>query len=358
MDAFVYTSSPVRVVFGTDTLAQVATEVGSGKRAFLLAGGHLRAGPAAQLAALLGPALAGMSFAAVMHTPVDVTERVLTEVQAADADIIIALGGGSTIGLAKAIALRSDLPIIAVPTTYAGSEATSILGQTENGIKTTLRDDRLRPRSIIYDVALTVGMSATQSAASGLNAMAHAVEAVYARDANPVTSSFALQGLAALARALPRIAADPGDIDARSDALFGAWACGTCLDTVGMALHHKLCHMLGGSFGLPHAETHAVILPHVAAFNASAAPEALARVAAAIGTRDAGEGLYDLAATLGLPTRLADIGLAAGDLDRGAEIATAVPYWNPRPVDRAAIRSLLDDAFHGRRPVSKESVER
>jgi alcohol dehydrogenase class IV len=183
-----------------------------------------------------------------------------------------------------------------------------------------------------------------------MNAMAHAVEALYARDRNPVTSMLAEQGIAALASALPLIAADPVHVEARSDALFGAWACGNCLGTVGMSLHHKLCHTLGGSFDLPHAETHTVILPHAAAFNESAAPLALQRVARALGTGQAGAGLFDLASSLGAPTSLKSIGMSESDLDKAAEIATAVPYWNPRPVGRDAIRALLDDAYHGRRP--------
>jgi alcohol dehydrogenase class IV len=195
-------------------------------------------------------------------------------------------------------------------------------------------------------MTLPSGLSAT----SGMNAIAHAVEALYARDANPVIDGLAEQGIASLARALPRIVRDPADREARSDALFGAWACGTCLGAVGMALHHKLCHVLGGSFDLPHAETHTVILPHAAAYNAAAAPEAMARVARALGADDAAQGLFDLAAALGAPTALADIGMPEEDLDRAVNLAVANPYWNPAPIERGAIRALLDEAFHGRRP--------
>jgi maleylacetate reductase len=188
------------------------------------------------------------------------------------------------------------------------------------------------------------------SVVSGINAMAHALEALYAKDGNPVMSLLAEQGIAALARALPLIAADTQHREARTDALFGAWVCGNCLETVGMALHHKLCHTLGGSFDLPHAETHAVILPRVAAFNTDAAPTALARAAHALAVDHAGSGLFDLIFNLGVPTSLKEIGMAESDLDKAAEIATSAPYWNPRPVDRHNIRALLDDAYHGRRP--------
>jgi alcohol dehydrogenase class IV len=193
----------------------------------------------------------GLSTDAAMHTPVEVTERVWKKLSAAAPDCLVSLGGGSTTGLGKALALRTGLPQIAVPTTYAGSEATPILGQTEQGRKTTLHSPKVLPRVILYDVDLTLGMPVPLSAVSGMNAMAHAVEALYAKDGNPVTSMLAEQGIAALAGALPIIAADSQNLVARSDALFGAWACGNCLGTVGMALHHKLCHTLGGSFDLP-----------------------------------------------------------------------------------------------------------
>jgi alcohol dehydrogenase class IV len=183
-----------------------------------------------------------------------------------------------------------------------------------------------------------------------MNAIAHAVEALYAKDANPIISILAEQGIAALARALPQIVSKPKDRDARSDALFGAWACGTCLGAVGMALHHKLCHTLGGSFDLPHAETHTIVLPHAAAYNTPAAGEAMARVARVLGADNAAQGLFDLARRLGAPTALKDIGMPESGLDRAADIATAAPYWNPRPIERDGIRALLNDAFYGQPP--------
>jgi len=352
MEAFEFTALPARVVFGRGTLARVADEVRQlgCKRAFVLSDAHHANAAAARVMESLGDQAVGLSTDAAMHTPVDVTERVLQRLHASAPDCLVALGGGPTTGLSKALALRTELPQIVIPTTYAGSEATPILGQTEQGRKTTLRSPKVLPRVIVYDVELTLGMPVHLSVVSGMNAMAHAVEALYAKDANPITSMLAEQGIAALARALPLIVTDPRHADARSDALFGAWACGTCLGTVGMSLHHKLCHTLGGSFDLPHAETHAVILPHAAAFNQSAAPKALERTARALGTDSAGAGLFDLAHSLGAPTSLKAIGMSESDLDRAADIATSAPYWNPRPVDRQAIRQLLDDAYHGRRP--------
>ncbi len=352
MEAFDYTPLQGRVVFGQGTLARIADEVQllGCRRPFVMSDAHHVEGAAARVLQLLGDQVAGFSTEAAMHTPVDVTERVLERVHAGAPDCLVSLGGGSTTGLSKALALRTGLPQIVIPTTYAGSEATPILGQTEQGRKTTLRSPRVLPRTIVYDIDLTLGMPVHLSVVSGMNAMAHAVEALYARDGNPITSMLAEQGIAALARALPVIAADTRNAGARSDALFGAWACGNCLGTVGMALHHKLCHTLGGSFDLPHAETHTVILPQVAAFNAVSAPQALQRVARALGVDKAGAGLFDLAESLGAPTTLKAIGMSESDLDKAAEIATSAPYWNPRAVDKGAIRTLLDDAYHGRRP--------
>lgn len=349
---FIYQSAPGRVIFGPGTLAQVAAEVErlGCNRAFLLS----TAFQAAELAALadrLGPLAAGQFADATMHTPVAVTDRALAAYEASGADCIVALGGGSTIGLGKAIAWRNDAPQIVVATTYAGSEVTDILGQTENGTKTTLRDPKIRPEVVIYDPTLTTGLPIAMSVASGLNAMAHAVEGLYAPDANPITSLLAVEGLRALRDALPAITRDPADIDARGRALYGSWLCGVVLGSVAMSLHHKLCHTLGGACDLPHAKTHAILLPHTAAYNAPAARDALAPAAALFGG-DLGGGLHDLARDLGAPLALKDLGLARGDLDRVADLAAKNPYANPRPVTRDGIHALLTRAYDGARPAS------
>ncbi len=352
-EAFTYTALPSRVVFGSGTLARIPEELralGCG-RALVLSTPEQK-DAAAAVASRIGDLCAGTFTQAAMHTPVEVTERAMKLVREIDADCTVAIGGGSTTGLGKAIALRANLPQIVVPTTYAGSEATPILGETQDGRKTTQRSAKVLPEVIIYDVDLTLTLPPSLSATSGINAIAHAVEALYTQDANPVISMMAERGIEAMARALPPIMKNPADKAARSDALFGAWLCGMCLGAVGMALHHKLCHTLGGSFNLPHAETHTVVLPHAVAYNAPAAPDAMARVAHALGASNAAQGLFDLAKSLGAPTALGEIGMREIDLDRAAEIATVSPYWNPRPLDRAGIRALLDDAFHGRPPRS------
>jgi maleylacetate reductase len=352
METFQYTSLPARVLFGFGTIMKVGDEMISlgCKRAFVLSDPHHATGAAARLMQVLGELGVELSTDAVMHTPADVTARVMEKLAASNADCLVALGGGSTIGLAKALALRTDLPQIVLPTTYAGSEATPVLGETRDGQKSTIRSLKVLPEVIVYDVELTYGLPPAISLVSGINAIAHAVEALYAKDGNPVTASLAEQGIAALGRALPAITSDPADRNARADALFGAWVCGACLGTVGMSLHHKLCHVLGGSFGLPHAETHTVILPHAVAYNAPAAPTAIGRVARALGADSAAQALFDLAAMNGAPTSLREIGMRESDLDEAAAVAVASPYWNPRPVERDAIRAMLDDAYNGRRP--------
>jgi len=351
MTPFIYAGLPYRIVFGTGTLDRLVPELDllGARRALVLSTPDQRA-DAAAIAARLGDRCAGIFDRAVMHVPIEVAREARVLAAQLGADCAVTIGGGSTTGLGKAIALESSLPIIAIPTTYAGSEVTPIWGITEGGIKKTGKDARVLPKVVIYDAALTTSLPAALSATSGMNAIAHAVEGMYAQDTNPIMKMVAEEGIRGLAAGLPRVIAAPADLDARSDCLYGAWLCGTALGSVGMALHHKLCHTLGGTWNLPHAETHTIVLPHATAFNAPAAPEAMERIARALGADHAAQGLYDLAARLGAPLALRDLGVPLADLDRAADLATQSPYWNPRPVERAGIRRLLDDAWHGRRP--------
>jgi maleylacetate reductase len=348
---FTYNSQQYRVVFGAGSAARLNEEVERlGIRRVLVLTTREQRDQGARLGAHLGSRFAELFSDARMHTPVEVTEAAIAVVQALDIDGFVAIGGGSTIGLGKALSLRTGLPHIAMPTTYAGSEMTPILGQTRHGVKTTQRSQDLIPDTVIYDVELTLGLPPKVSAASGMNAIAHAVEALYAENANPLTSLMAEEGIAALARALPRIIVTPSDGAARHDALYGAWLCGTCLGAVGMALHHKLCHVLGGSFDLPHAETHAIVLPHAVAYNAVAAPEAMVRIARALGASDAARALHELARRLGLPKTLAEIGMPESGIDRAADMAVHNAYANPRPVDRTSVRELIAAAYRGDAP--------
>ncbi|UIF90016.1 maleylacetate reductase [Cupriavidus sp. UYPR2.512] len=348
---FVYQARAGRVVFGPDSLQYLEREVLSlgAERALILCSPDQRE-TGEMVAARLGSRAAGVFNRVVMHVPIELAKEARALAKELRADCAIAVGGGSTVGLGKAIALESGLPILAVPTTYAGSEMTPIFGITEAGLKRTGTDLRVLPRTIIYDPKLSVSLPVGLSVTSGINAIAHAAEALYSRDANPVTSLLAEEGIAALASAIPGIVKDPLDMEARSGALYGAWLCGTVLGSVGMALHHKLCHTLGGSFNLPHAQTHTIVLPHALAYNRESAPEAMDRIARALGVEDAAVGAYELAKANGAPTALRDIGMRAEDLEKAADIASANPYWNPRPVERDAILALLRNAFEGISP--------
>jgi len=350
MKSFTYVSLPSRIVFGAGTVARLPQEVEKlgAKRALVLSTPG-RAADAKRFAATLGERYAGLFDKAVRHVPIEVAEDARRAAKAANADCCVVVGGGSTIGLGKAIALTTGMPVLAVPTTYSGSEMTWVQGFTEGGRKRTQFDPKMLPRTVIYDPELTLGLPPETSAASGMNAIAHCVEALYAKEANPIVSLMAEEGIRALATSLPQIVRNPKDIEARGAALYGAWLAGMCLNT-GIALHHKLCHTLGGTWNLPHAETHAIILPHAVRYNRDAAPEAMTRIARALGADDAAGGLYDLEVKLGLQMKLADLGVPAGDLERAAKIAMEAPYPNPAPVTYEGVLALLRNAHAGLRP--------
>ena len=360
--SFVYTAQPARVVFGAGSLSRLAEEIDllGARRALVLSTPEQRSS-AEMVAELLGARAAGVFDRAVMHVPIETAREARELARQLGADCAVAIGGGSTTGLGKAIALDSGLPIVAIPTTYAGSEMTPIFGITEAGLKKTGRDLKVLPRSVIYDPELSMGLPVGMSVTSGINAIAHAAEGLYAVDHNPIMDLIAEEGIAALGRALPAICRQTSDPQARSDALYGAWLCGTVLGHVGMALHHKLCHTLGGSFNLPHAETHTVVLPHALAYNAQHAPEATHKIARALNgasthsanstsTPTAAQAVFTLAQSLGAPVALRDLGVKAEDLDKACEIALQNQYPNPRPLEKVALRQLLQDAFEGKCP--------
>jgi maleylacetate reductase len=346
---FVYSGLPSRVVFGAGSIAQLPAEVERlGAKRPLLLSTPGRVDMVATVSRNLP--VAGVFDKVVMHTPIEAANQARDLARQLKADCCIAVGGGSTIGFGKAVALTSGLPVLAVPTTYSGSEMTTIWGISEGGAKKTGRDPKVLPRTVIYDPELTLDLPAPVSAASGMNAIAHCVEALYAHDGNPIVSLMAEEGIRALASALPRVISTPRDVEARSDALYGAWLAGCTISTTSVALHHKLCHVLGGSFNLRHAETHSIVLPHAVRYNQEAAPDAMARIRRAIQAKDAAAGIWDLEKSLGLPMRLADIGMKEADLERAARIASEAPYPNPRKVEYGAVLQLLRSAYQGRRP--------
>lgn len=346
--SFVHEALPTRVVFGRATSAALPAEADRlGLRRLLVLSTPGQARLATRVVELLGPRVAGTFDGATMHTPVEVTARALEVVRALNADGVVAIGGGSTTGLGKAIALRTDLPQIVLPTTYAGSEMTPILGETEGGRKTTQRSPKIQPEVVIYDVDLTLSLPPQMSALSAFNAIAHAAEALYAPDTNPIVALMAEEGVRAIAGALPRVMDEPGDAEARAALLYGAWLCACCLGATTMGLHHKLCHTLGGLFDLPHAQTHAIVLPYALAWNAPNAPDAMARLARALQTDDAIAALLKLERACAIPLALRDIGMPREGIAQAVAQAMANPYANPRPIEADGLAKLLERAWAG-----------
>jgi len=345
---FAYDLRPTRVLFAPGALYELSSELDAlGVRRALVISTPGRAAELPAFSELLGEKLVDVFDGAVEHVPTGVVATALDAARRCNADVCVSVGGGSAIGLGKAIARETGLPLVAVPTTYSGSEMTSIWGVTDHSGKRTGRDPRVAPRAVVYDPDLTLGLSPAVSAASGMNAMAHAVEALYAANASPITLAIAEEAVPLLTESLPRVFANPGDRDARSAALAGAHLAGRALDLAAMGLHHRLCHVLGGTFGLPHARTHAAILPYVLAFNAPAAPSAMRRLGRALNTDDPVGAIVALGRTLRVATPLADLGLHESDVERAVDEATASPYPNPRQATREEVRAILIAALLG-----------
>ncbi|NGO07753.1 maleylacetate reductase [Streptomyces sp. HC44] len=349
---FSFESRPMRVVFrpGASTAAPAEEAARLGLRRLLVVSGRQSSVTARAVADSLGSLCAGLHAEARMHVPAEVADLAVEVARAAGADGCVAVGGGSAIGLGKAIALRTHLPLIAVPSTYSGSEMTSVWGVTEHGIKRTGRNPAVLPRSVVYDPELTLTLPVALSMTSGINAVAHAAEALYAPDTSPLVALMAEEGVRAMTSALPLVAADPEAMGPRSRALYGAWLCGSCLGATTMGLHHKLCHVLGGTFGLPHAETHTVVLPHALAYNAPAVHEAIAVLNRALRTDNAPHALWDLAGRLGAPRSLAQLGLTDDDLTVAAGQTAAEAYPNPRTVTMGGALEVLRAAYAGQSP--------
>ncbi len=351
MQSFTFDTPAYRVIFGVGSLDRLPDEVRTvGAKRALVVSTPAEIRYAEDAARRLGDVAAGMFTEAVMHHPIEVVHAARRRAQELDADCYVTIGGGTTTGTGKLIALETGMPVIAIPTTYAGSEMTPIYGMTEGGVKKTGRDRKVLPRTVIYDPTLTVTLPPHVSGPSGMNAMAHCVEALYAYDGNPIVTLMAAEGIRALSRSLPVVVTEPGNLEARSDALYGAWLAGIVLGQAAIGIHHKLCHTLGGTFNLPHAEVHTVVLPHATAYNRDFAPDALKIAADALGTKDAAQGIFDLVGTIGAPRALKDIGMPADGIERAAELATQNQYPNPRPIEIGPIRELLQNAYEGRRP--------
>ena len=286
------------------------------------------------------------------HVPIANAEAARAVATDNSIDLLVCIGGGSTTGLAKAVALTSGLPIVAVPTTYAGSEATNVWGITEAARKTTGVDDKVLPGTVIYDAYLTLSLPVELSVASGLNGMAHCIDSMWAPRTDPINRAIAAEGIRALAAGLPAIKDDPQDLSGREQALYGAYLSAVAFASAGSGLHHKICHVLGGAYNLPHAQTHATVLPYVLAYNAPAAPEAERRIATALGTDTAVTGLNTLRKSLDAPHALKDYGFDETQVPEAVElILPFVPDSNPRPVTATDLDALLRAAHSGDTPV-------
>jgi maleylacetate reductase len=342
---FIHDAPSQRLVFAPGAVARVAEEAErlGLARALIVATPGSGARLGARVKDLLGPRAAGLHAEAVIHTPRDLAAQGVQAAQAARADGLIAAGGGSAIGLAKAIAYQTALPIMVIPTTYSGSEATAIFGTSEGERKFVRRDQRVLPRTIIYDPDLTLALPPAVTAASGMNAIAHCVEALWVAERTPVTVALAMEALRRFGRHLPRAVADGQDQEARGECLVASWLAGAVL-SAGTALHHKLAHVLGG-YGLPHAETHAIILPHVARFNLAEAPEARERLADALASEDPAAGLAAMLQRFPTPQRLREVGFERGKIADAAGQIAALAITTPRPAGAADVSAILTQAY-------------
>ena len=354
--AFTHDVPAARVIFAAGSTASLGSEVERlGATRALLVAGELEAELEALLGQQLGAVLTERFTDVVMHVPKEIADEATALARAVKADVLVAVGGGSSIGMAKAIALTTGIPILAVPTTYAGSEMTPIWGLTQNGEKVTGRNLNVLPKTVVYDPELTRSLPVDLSMASGMNAIAHLIEGLYAPNVSPISTMQAQEGVRALTAALPEVAREPMNLQARSEALYGAWLAGWTLGTTGMGIHHKICHVLGGMFNLPHAQTHSAVLAYATAFNEEAAPVAMSQLREAfaqggVQEASAAASVWSLANAIGAPTSLSDVGFREDDVEVAARAVVAANPVNPRPVEYEAVRELLEAACQGGKP--------
>jgi alcohol dehydrogenase class IV len=359
MDSFIYDALPGRVVFGEGAFERLPDELDRlGARRILLIADRSGRSWGEQLVAWIGDRIVGRIGDVRPHVPVDDAEGARRLARSTQATTIVTIGGGSATGLGKAVALEAPIPILAVPTTYAGSEMTPIWGLTSGSRKETGRDPAVQPRTVVYDPILTISLPPSISGPSGMNALAHCAEALYADGANPITSLMAEQGIRVLARGLPVVVADPGDLAGRGDVLGGAYLAGAAFAAAGSGIHHKICHVLGGAYDLPHAEMHSVVLPYALAHVIRTQPTAIGRIAAALGNPDVPGAVFDLGRTIGAPAGLGEIGMKMERLNDAAGLIAAATAGTHLEIAEREVRALLDDAFAGRRPETRRAAAR
>ncbi len=354
MQPFVYNALPWRVVFGAGRVSELGNELvalGTERAIFCVSPG--RAEEVGSISDRLEEKCVGIAANALPFSPIEDVREAFDHARDVEADSVVSYGGGNATGLGKMLADEFDIPLVAIPTTYSGSETTTLQAVREDGKRVQLKSLRMLPKSVIYDPELTLGLSPEIAIPSGFNAMAQAVSCFFGRDTNPVSALNAEAGIRAMSSALERISKDPADIDARGDALYGAFLCGSTIMASGTTLQHRVCHVLAGDLGLTHAKAHTIMLPHVVNYNRSARPEAETAIARALGAND-GDGagaVFDALVRCGAPTALKDIGMREDDIDRAADLAMeSTLHFNTRPLDRAAIGKTIEDAYFGRRP--------
>ncbi|MDQ4069431.1 MAG: maleylacetate reductase [Actinomycetota bacterium] len=348
---FTHEGLAIRVVFGAESRYGLGAELDAlGLSQVVLVASASSRAAADELVAVLEHRVTWRVDGVRQHVPAELVDQTEADASRVGADGVVTIGGGSATGLGKAVA-RSGLPLVAVPTTYAGSEMTPVWGTTRGGSKQVGRDRRVLPRTVVYDPELTFTLPPDTSAASGMNAVAHCVEALWSPGASPLSGPLAIDAARSMCEALPNVVADPANAGARGRALVAACQAGMALATAGAGLHHRLCHVLGGRYDLPHAHTHAALLPHVVAFNEPVLGPLAPRIAVAVGAGRGSTGLYDLCVRLGLPPALSELGMPGPAVDQVAAEVAAYPPPNPRPVDEAGLRSLLGAAWAGDCPV-------
>lgn len=348
---FTYDALAGRVVFGRGARGRLPEEIERlGTDRILVVSGPSHGALAGEVEALLGDRVVGRFGDLAQHVPE--TKATAAQAHARDvaADVVLTVGGGTAIGFGKAIALATSIPVVALPTTYSGSEMTPVWGMSDGSRKWTGHEPGVQPAVVVYDPEVTLSLPPTVSGPSGMNALAHAAEALYAPGANPVTSLLALEAVRVITRALPAVCATPDDLDERTEMLYGAYLAACALAVAGTALHHKTSHTLGGMFGLDHGGMNAALLPHTLRYNEPAIPEAWARLRDAMDGRDPADACYDLAGSIGAPQSLASLGMPPDGVGTALSAVVDATATNVREPDPDLIEAMLHDAYEGRRP--------
>jgi maleylacetate reductase len=366
MEQFHYVSYAQEIIFAPGSARQVgqAAERRGWRNLMLCANRSMQSnGTIDSIKSSLGERLVAVYDRVQPHVQDIQFHEVLATTREKSVDAVIGLGGGSSLGMAKAVGFESHLPIIAIPTTYAGSEMTSVYGITHTDEdpprKVTVSDPGVTPKLVLYDPELTLALPPALTASTGINALAHCMEALYSKTRTPISTAAAVHGVRHIIGALLNCYLDGKDLEARTQMLLGSHLAGFSLASASMGLHHGLCHVLGGTANVPHGIANAIILPHAIRFNADATATQLIPAAEAIGVpvnrvnpmvvvEALVQKIFYLIGKMTLPQRLRDAGVAESDLSRLAQIAfqNRTVQNNPNPItEPAQIETLLREAW-------------